>query len=918
MTKRQTENSISKNNKYFSEENQIARKTQLPDFEKFKKMNMLTLHPPIKIETNSEESENKYLTSKSNKISNKISNKKANQANQANTKYPLVSEKEAEQERIKKALFEIANEHIYMFQKITKKVVESKYKKIFEDIYHFIIKLDFYRDSFLQTLLINTDQNADMFFDIMEKHFQGKSGKQKKQNLNNHYDKKNEEELNNPALNNLKNRDYNFLILKESNFYDLKNLFIDLQLYEDKELKEDAEMDIVPEPFANNANNNEESAKNKPYAYEEFKPLPANIIIIREIHLINPVNFNIFLTKLIDFNQVKNKKFSNVILFDVSYDPKGLFEKIKPNILTKIIFNNLDYISSKTIYKEILYNFVHGKKKISEDESEFSFFIPNSNKTKKIIDYVTTHQISIPSFEYYFKFLILEFFLFKKWQNMHFLIYHNNLYSKLKKLHFKAKNKIEFQRDEYLPLIGSFFRDNLKQIRKTDQIDETEIKELVEIYLKTKNTREVFLTIYEFFENINEKLGVFDNEKNNKYDFIFEFLQFGEKLEQVSKNRTDLIIKSIAEKSYIYNIIKNLLIPEFGKIANSFEETSEQRQTILETKEKIKSILKETPVKLSDDLKLTFSRRLMEKSNLSSKQNNNANILKLLETGNQNNASYENHTDNANNENKYSDNNALLASEANKNTGNYYNNNNDDNEICCLNDQTLLIKLKVKLEEFFNNKIFMDFDNVTNLQNSEFESAFIDFENIEETDVAQITAKGESKINKYFYNSTLNDFLNFNEITNPSMQSLFVEDMLGMQFITFDDKNVNANKNNKTKMPEGTYYDGSYLVRRQNKHDMEIDPENFWSNISYSKLFKHFIIVFGGLGLEFRLKFFFSDFLLRFKCYFEETKKVDSLRNVFFKFCHEFYLLGLISRKRPNSDIFVKNFFRMTNYFLKK
>jgi len=954
MTKRESENIKSKSTKYFPEETQIAKKTQLPDFDKFKKMNMLTLHPPIKIDANSEETENKNNFHKSNQKSQKKNELQSNQ------KQALTLESEAEQERIKKALFDIASEHIYMFKKITKRVVESKYKKIFEDIYHFIIKLDFYRDSFLQTLLINTDQNADMFFDIMENHFKGKCEKKINNtnntfnNYNSNKNKKDQDKINSTLLennnynnnnnnisSNLSKRDYNFFTLKESNFYDLKSLFIDLQLYEDKELKEDAEMDIIPSASDHSANvninsNSNTSEKNKPYsnAYEATftKPLPANIIIIREIHLINPVNFNIFLTKLIDFNLVRNKKFSNVILFDVSYDPKGLFEKIKPNILTKIVFNNLDYVSSKTIYKEILYNFVHGKKKISEETSEFSFFIPNSNKTKKIIDYVTTHQISIPSFEYYFKFLILEFFLFRKWQNMHFLIYHDNLYSKLKKMQFRKENKTQFKRDDYIPLIESFFTAKLQQIRNTDKIAQEEVQELIDIYLRTKNTREVFLSIYEFFESIIEKLGGFNNETNNKYDFIFEFLQFGEKIEKVSNNRTNLIIKHISFTGYVYNIIKNLLVPEFDKLSNSFEEDSEQRKTILKTKKNIESILKKSLTSSTsefEDQKIALSKKQLEKciqNNHNSKQNNNRNIINLLKQDNQNidsnTISINNNLNTINNEiQQLSEKNALLSTNKQNFSKNENSNNAiDDQEICLENDDQLLAKLRVQLDEFFENKIFKDFDKVTNMQNSDFESALIDPGNDNIMDVTEITTEGYSKANKFFYNSLLEDYLNFNEITNPSMQSLFIEDILGMQFVSYDNKNLSSSyKNtNKVKLPDGAYTDGPLLIRRHNKQDMEIDPNYFWSNISYSKLFKHFIILFGALGLEFRLKFFFSDFLFKFMCNFDDSRKVEGLRNVFFKFCHEFYLLGLISRKRPNSDIFVKNFFKMTSYTVKK
>jgi len=885
MTKRETENGKSRNSKYFQEENTITKKTQLPEFDKYKKMNMITLHPPVKLDNNDEEF-NKYSKTyqktKRNESSNKYHSAKEN------------TSKELEEERIKKALFEIAKEHIYMFQKITKKVVEKKYNKIFEDIYHFIIKLDFYKDSFLQTLLINTDQNADMFFDIMENHFKEKS--ERSQQIEN-------ESSFNQFYN---NRNYNFFILKESNFYDLKNLFIDLQLYEDRELKEDADMDILPENSSNNLYNIEDE-KNNFYRNNiniASNILPVNIIIVREIHLINPVNFNIFLTKLIDFNQVKNKNFSNIILFDVSYDPKGLFEKIKPNILTKIVFNNLDYISSKTIYKEILYDFVHGKKKIS-DSGEFSFFIPNSNKTKKIIDYVTTHQISIPSFEYYFKFLILEFFVFRKWPNMHFLIYHADLFSKLKKTNFKKNNKREFNRDDYIPLIKAFFKENLKQIKKTEKVNEKEIEDLIDIYLKTKNTREVFLTIYEFFENIIEKLGGFENDEYNKNDFIFDFLQFGEeKIDRVSSNRTELIIGFIQEKSYIHNIIKNLILPELEKLSKNFEENTEQRKIIIETKDKIDSIFKENP---GNHNTKELSKLLISKnqSNNNSNINNNARILKILESGNDNDKNKDNNYNNT-----LYDKNSLLNTENKKNSNNI--NNIFDDNISLLSDKEMLFKLKVKLNEFFNNKIFKEFDNVTNMQDQDICLAISDIEKYQELDVDNITSKGNSASSKYLHNEEIQKYLNFNEITNPSMQSLFIKDILDMQIIIFD-KNYA-----KSEIPKNSYYQTPFLVKRVHSKDLEIDIDNFWNNINYSKMFKLFIHVYANLGLEFKLKFFFSDFLLKFKFDFQDNKKLDALRNVFFKFCNEFYLLGLISRKRPNSDIFVKNFFKMASYFIKE
>jgi len=809
MTRRELESRTPKLGRIYQEENNIFNKVELPDFEKYKKKNLITLFPPIKIENNIDTYDERYSKNIKTKKKEK-SNFKEKTILKTSSKTLKELESQEEEDRVKNALFEIAKEHIYLFKKITKKVVESKYKKIFEDIYHFIIKLDFYNDSFLQTLMINTDQNADVFFERMENYFEQKGNKKQiKANLN--YN------TNNFSLSSLNKRNYNLFILKESNFYDLKNLFIDLQLYEDKELKEDAEMEILPDNY-NNMNDEVNKIDDRNIEGNFYKQLSANIIIVREIHLINPVNFNIFLTKLIDFNLVKNKRFSNVVLFDVSYDPKGLFEKIKPNILTKIVFNNLDYISSKTIYKEILYDFVHGQKKITNSE-ENSFFIPNSQKTKKIIDYVTTHQISIPSFEYYFKFLILEFFVFKKWENNDFLIYHTDLSNKLKKINF-----------------------------------------------------------------------------NNKYDFIFDFLQFGEtESNKVNENRTNLIMRFIKEKNYLSNIIKNLIIPELDKLSNLLGDESEQKKIILNTKNEINKILREKP-KIEESKE--YSKRLLTKSNINNsnhKVNPNHAILKLLETGNKD-------TNFSNAKINYDNNYSTSINENNRDVNNSVFDEFHEN-FCLLDDDSLFIKLKVKFSEFFSNMIFTDFDKVTNLQNSESNFFLKDFEN----------ENSKSKISSY--NTDINNYLNFNEITNPSMQSLLIKDIFNLQFVIYD-KHISTNKYLKLNKNQNYFIDNNFLIKIHNEEDMIIDELNFLNNINYSKLFKFFLIVYGELGLEFKLKFFFSNYLIILKC--ESEEHIKSLRNIFLKFCHEFYLLGLISRKRPGSDIFVKNFFKMTKYFLKR
>ena len=83
-------------------------------------------------------------------------------------------------------------------------------------------------------------------------------------------------------------------------------------------------------------------------------------------------------------------------------------------------------------------------------------------------------------------------------------------------------------------------------------------------------------------------------------------------------------------------------------------------------------------------------------------------------------------------------------------------------------------------------------------------------------------------------------------------------------------------------------------------------------------MFKMFVCVFGLIGLEFKLKVFFGEYLGNLRIPVDDAsfaKVINSVRNVFLKFCHEFYLMGLISRKRPNSEVFIKNFFKLSGYY---
>ena len=71
-------------------------------------------------------------------------------------------------EKIKQKLREIYNNYMMKFEEICKEVIDSKYLNIFEEIYKFSLFMKFCDEPYLRTIIINTDQNANEFFDSMD------------------------------------------------------------------------------------------------------------------------------------------------------------------------------------------------------------------------------------------------------------------------------------------------------------------------------------------------------------------------------------------------------------------------------------------------------------------------------------------------------------------------------------------------------------------------------------------------------------------------------------------------------------------------------------------------------------------------------------------------------------------------------
>jgi hypothetical protein len=142
-------------------------------------------------------------------------------------------------------------------------------------------------------------------------------------------------------------------------------------------------------------------------------------------------------------------------------------------------------------------------------------------------------------------------------------------------------------------------------------------------------------------------------------------------------------------------------------------------------------------------------------------------------------------------------------------------------------------------------------------------------------------------------NSLMSKFINFGEVTNPSLPYLVMNDLAAIK-----KKLIGDMEDDDT---------GCEVITQQ----------NIKNKINKVDLLEQFLIVYGNIGSEFKLKYFFIDYLLQFMELDEldNKKYLEIIKYFFLKMCHEFYILGLISRKRAKGDMFVKNYFQIANYY---
>lgn len=799
-------------------------KTDFISFDEFKNNNFLVIKPQIS------KTKSKLKTKKNNKLNKKIKRKDYSSDIDENEE----NESKDKIQKIKNYLFNLSSLYINELNMSCYKTLHKKYEYIFQAIEEFLIKLRNYNDIFFNCLLINTDQNSENFFKSLEIYF------------------------NKPKIEDEKNN-IDYYIIRDTNF-DLKLLNKELSLGIDGL-----------------------------YKTEEIKIYKQRLIIIRDIAKLNSLELNVFLQKLMDYNEhiVKNHlsadKYSNIIIFDVTYDLNTLFNKIEPNILSKMIFNNLPYVSSKDIYKSIVYDFINKKELI---------FFPIQQNLQKILFYIDNYQISIKTFIHYFKYLIIEFFLFKNW-NYSFIIYDWEI--------------VKLKRDDIL-LDRSRIKEILLKRNVELELNIEEIEDILNYYFNIYNKRREFMLWFKgFSELIIKKYDEYyknSYEENNesqdikrkfmKEEFFFRYLFLGTSKDQRINKRVCLFIEEICKfTNQLENKNENVddYDIEFISSCENFikEDFKVQYELILNEirKDNLKEELKEFFAMLIKNISIQESYEIIPSNQFISKSQE-----KLIST---------------------------LNESKKTNIGNTQSIMN--NEYSCIDN--------IKCNKIFKNWLIQLF-NKANLDcwlNELFENYYFDTE----------------------YEFGIGCFNLYENIINPNFERIIMNDfkLLSLENFLNDKYNNeldNISKNTNSKIESNTKVNERKEKKRRNKmkilieDDVKSNNSSQLSGVNDSYLFENgimninnlqrhqlysaFIDSFGVLGYEFKLKYFFAEFLymigINMKSELDvnnNKQNINQLSLGFLKLCHEFYLLGFFYRKRGKNDIFIKNYYENKGFY---
>jgi hypothetical protein len=749
------------------------------------------------------------------------------------------------EKKVRKKLLKIYEFYWKKFERISEEVISSKYQKIYDNIHNFMNFLKFCKESFIRTIILNTDQNANDFFQSMENYFDRKSGVKKKSKKKeaNEFDEEIEEIEENKMI----------FFLTESRFKDMKSLYKYLDLCDNNLIC---------------VEDGGRPAKKK-----------MRLLIIREIHKVDTINFNIFISRILEYHQDPYSPFYYVLIFDVSYDPRGLFEKIKPNNLCKMVFNNIENVSSRNIYKEILYKFIY-------EESE-SLFVPNPVHTKKIVDYVNNHQISNKSFKHYFKFILIDFFLLNSWKRDEYLIYSESLEYHIKNYNLnlsitsnKTENSIKSKKKEkknnftrnageeddqsYKKILEKIFWKELNDIYGSYEMKskngsndsnintqnnninnnfpnnthkqknpilfkKSDVEYLVEKYNERRRIIDAFLHFYQFFENLTEEISTeksdlfYDQPKKekeekfeifDKFEFFFDFLQFGADSDIAAANRT-LIIKKSFENTVDYIELIKKIAEKFEKCLETVDDSCKGPHEMLNELHKIINE-KGAKVRYSSDRRI----------------NSESNFLPLL-----------------------------------------------DKDV-----------YKRRLTDWLNDFFKME----------EFVFLFEDF-NKNATSLINEKRPLISPYSKYVI---------YHEIVNPSLATIVIEAIQSVNFVISKDSKKSKKNQNQLQIEKDNSEKENCIVAIEETID--------FTKCNQYVLLQQFVLLFSQAPTEFKLKILFFEFLLQLSIDKENKDGVTKIKYYFLYFCHVFYLLGLISKKRSKEEVYLKNYYQMTSYFVKR
>ena len=107
------------------------------------------------------------------------------------------------------------------------------------------------------------------------------------------------------------------------------------------------------------------------------------------------------------------------------------------------------------------------------------------------------------------------------------------------------------------------------------------------------------------------------------------------------------------------------------------------------------------------------------------------------------------------------------------------------------------------------------------------------------------------------------------------------------------------------------------ICNEENNKNYEIIPNNY----TYENMLTCYIKCFMRIGSNFKLKYFFWEFINEFGIADVESEKekedIRKCKKIFLYFSYFFCLIGFFSRKRGNGEFFIKNYYSITNYYIK-